>query len=198
MKRFVRMFALGIALITPNAAMASTWSIDQDHSSVGFSITHLMVSKVKGSFSQFSGTVDLGDRDITASKVSATIAATSINTNVQKRDEHLRGPDFFDAAKYPSITFVSKKWSRTADGKLKVAGDLTMHGKTHEVVLNVEPFSSEIRDAWGKTRRATTATARINRQDFDITWNKALDAGGVTIGNEVDIVLDIELVKTGQ
>ncbi|NTU96812.1 MAG: YceI family protein [Chlorobiaceae bacterium] len=198
MKRLAKMFALGIALMTPNLALASTWTIDQDHSSVGFSVRHLMVSNVKGSFSRFSGTMALGDNDITASKVSASIDVSSINTNVQKRDDHLRSPDFFDAAKYPGITFVSKQWMRTPDGKLKVAGDLTMHGKTQEVLLDVAPFSNEIRDAWGKTRRATTATARINRQDFGITWNKALDAGGVTIGNEVDITLDIELIKTGQ
>jgi len=198
MKRFVRICALGIALMMPELALASTWSIDQDHSGVGFSVRHLMVSNVKGSFSRFSGTVDLGDSDITASKVSAAIEASSINTNVQKRDDHLRSADFFDAARYPNITFVSKKWSRMADGKLKVTGNLTMHGTTKEVVLHVEPFSKEIRDAWGKTRRATTATTRINRQDFGITWNKALDAGGVTIGDEVDIVLDIEMVRTGQ
>ncbi|NTW10326.1 MAG: YceI family protein [Chlorobiaceae bacterium] len=198
MNKLVRMFTLGIALMMPNVAMASTWTIDQDHSSVGFSIRHLMVSNVKGNFTRFSGTIDLGDRDFTASKVSATIDASSIDTNVQKRDDHLRSPDFFDVVKYPSITFVSKKWSRTGNGKLKVAGDLTMHGKTREVVLKVEPFSKEIHDAWGKTRRATTATVKINRQDFDISWNKALDAGGVTIGNEVDIVLDIEMIRTGQ
>lgn len=192
------MCALGFALLTPDVSLASAWSIDQDHSSVGFSVRHLMVSNVKGSFSRFSGTVDLGDSDITASRVSATIEASSINTNVQKRDDHLRSPDFFDVARYPGITFVSKKWSRTPQGKLKVVGNLTMHGTKKEVVLHVEPFSKEIRDAWGKTRRATTATGTINRQDFGITWNKALDAGGVTIGNDVDIVLDIELFRTSE
>ncbi|MBN1278482.1 MAG: YceI family protein [Chlorobium sp.] len=196
MKRFVRICALGIALMIPDFALASTWKIDQDHSSVGFSVKHLMVSNVRGSFTRFSGTVDLDDRDITAAKVSATIDASSINTNVQKRDDHLRGADFFDVAKYSNITFVSKKWSRIPDGKMKVTGNLAMHGITKQVVLNVEPFSKEIRDAWGKTRRATTATARINRQDFGITWNKALDAGGLTIGDEVDIVLEMELIKS--
>jgi len=174
MNRLVRMCALGLALMMPDVALASTWSIDQDHSNVGFSIRHLMVSNVKGSFSRFSGTLDLGDRDFTASKVSASIEAASINTNVQKRDDHLRGPDFFDVEKYPTITFVSKRWSRTPEGKLKVAGSLTMHGVTKDIVLTAEPFTKEIRDAWGKIRRATTAKARINRQDFGITWNKAL------------------------
>jgi polyisoprenoid-binding protein YceI len=198
MKRFARICAIGIVMMIPEFASASTWSIDQDHSGIGFSVRHLMVSNVKGSFSRFSGTVDLGDRDITASKVSATIEAASINTNVQKRDDHLRSAEFFDVARYPSIRFVSKKWIRTADGKLKITGDLTMHGKTREVVLSAEPFSPEIRDPWGKARRATTASARINRQDFGISWNKALDAGGVTIGDEVDIVLDIEMIRTGE
>ena len=193
MKHFSRILAVGLMLLSPRLASAATWNIDPDHSSVGFSIRHLMVSNVKGNFDRFSGTVDLDDKNITASKVSATIDASSIDTRVQKRDDHLRSPDFFDVAKYPEITFASKRWSRAANGKLKVSGDLTMHGVTRTVVLNVAPFSKETRDPWGNTRRGTTATATINRKDFGIDWNKGLDTGGLMIGDQVEITLEIEM-----
>lgn len=193
----MNMLLLGAALLMPELALASTWKIDPDHSSVAFSVRHLMVSNVKGSFAAFSGTVDLDDKKVTGSKVSATIDPASIDTNVKKRDDHLRGSDFFDVAKYPEMSFVSKKWMQEPDGKLKITGDLTMHGQTREVVLYVEPFSKESVDPWGKIRRATSATARINRKDFGLTWNKALDNGGLTIGDEVNISLEIEMIRTG-
>jgi polyisoprenoid-binding protein YceI len=193
----MNMLLLGAALLMPELALASTWKIDPDHSSVAFSVRHLMVSNVKGSFAAFSGTVDLDDKKVTGSKVSATIDPASIDTNVKKRDDHLRGSDFFDVAKYPEMSFVSKKWMQEPDGKLKITGDLKMHGQTREVVLYVEPFSKESVDPWGKIRRATSATARINRKDFGLTWNKALDNGGLTIGDEVNISLEIEMIRTG-
>ena len=193
MKHFSRILAVGLMLLSPRLASAATWNIDPDHSSVGFSIRHLMVSNVKGNFDRFSGTVDLDDKNITASKVSATIDASSIDTRVQKRDDHLRSPDFFDVAKYPEISFVSKRWSRAANGKLKVSGDLTMHGVTRTVVLDVAPFSKETRDPWGNTRRGTTAKTTINRKDFGIDWNKSLDTGGLMIGDQVEITLEIEM-----
>ena len=193
MKHFSRILAVGLMLLSPRLASAATWNIDPDHSSVGFSIRHLMVSNVKGNFDRFSGAVDLDDKNITASKVSATIDASSIDTRVQKRDDHLRSPDFFDVAKYPEISFVSKRWSRAANGKLKVSGDLTMHGVTRTVVLDVAPFSKETRDPWGNTRRGTTAKTTINRKDFGIDWNKSLDTGGLMIGDQVEITLEIEM-----
>jgi len=196
MKHLVRILAVTSALLLPRPASASAWKIDPDHSSVGFSVRHLMVSNVRGNFVKFGGIVDLDDSEVTRSKVTATVDAASINTNVQKRDDHLRSPDFFDVAKYPTMTFVSKKWSRSGKGALTVAGDLTIHGVTRPVVLNVAPFSKEARDPWGNIRRATSATARINRQDFGLTWNKSLDAGGVMIGDEVDVTLEIEMVKS--
>jgi polyisoprenoid-binding protein YceI len=194
----MNLLLLGAALLMPELALASTWKIDPDHSSVAFSVRHLMVSNVKGSFATFSGTVDLDDKKVTGSKVSATIDPASVNTNVKKRDDHLRGSDFFDVAKYPEMSFVSKKWMQEPDGKLKITGDLTMHGQTREVVLHAEPFSKESVDPWGKIRRATSAIARVNRKDFGLTWNKALDNGGVTIGDEVDISLEIEMIRTGE
>jgi len=153
------------------------------------------VSNVKGNFEKYSGVVDIDDKDITKSKVDVTIDPNSINTNVQKRDEHLRSADFFDAAKYPAMTFVSKKWSHAGKGALKVTGDLTIHGVTREVVLNVAPFSQESRDPWGNIRRGTSASTKINRRDFGLTWNKSLETGGMLVGDDVDISLEVEMIK---
>ena len=195
MKRIITSIAAVIALALPIVASASTWSIDPDHSSVGFKVKHLMVSNVKGSFDKHTGTVEINDTDITKSKVDITIDTTSINTNVQKRDEHLRSADFFDVAKYPTMTFASKKVAKSGKDGLKVTGDLTLHGVTKEVVLNVEALSKESKDPWGNMRRGTTATAKINRKDFGLTWNKALETGGVVVGEEIAITLEIEMIK---
>lgn len=180
----------------PSWATATPWTIDADHSNVGFSVSHLMVSHVKGNFNKYSGVVDLNDKEITKSTVNVTIDAGSINTNVEKRDEHLRSADFFDVIKYPTLTFVSKKWTQSSNGALTVTGDLTIHGITKSVVLNVAPFSKEIKDPRGTMRRGTSATATINRKDYGLVWNRALEAGGVTVGEEVTISLDVELVKS--
>ena len=180
----------------PVLAEATPWTIDADHSNVGFSVSHLMVSHVKGNFNKYTGVVDLNDKDITKSNVNVSIDAASINTNVQKRDEHLRSADFFDVAKYPTLTFVSKKWARAAKGALKVTGDLTIHGVTREVVLNVAPFSKESKDPWGNFRRGTSATTTINRKDYGLVWNQALETGGVAVGEDVNISLEVEMVKS--
>lgn len=155
-----------------------------------------MVSHVKGNFNKYSGIVDINDKEITKSTVSVTIDASSINTNVQKRDEHLRSADFFDTAKYPTLTFVSKKWTQASQGALKVTGDLTIHGITKSVVLNVAPFSKESKDPWGNLRRGTSASTTINRKDYGLVWNQVLETGGVAVGEEVNILLDVELVKS--
>ena len=180
----------------PALAEATPWTIDADHSNMGFSVSHLMVSHVKGNFNKYTGVVDLNDKDITKSTVNVSIDAASINTNVQKRDEHLRSADFFDVAKYPTLTFVSKKWARAAKGALKVTGDLTIHGVTREVVLNVAPFSKESKDPWGNFRRGTSATTTINRKDYGLVWNQALETGGVAVGEDVNISLEVEMVKS--
>lgn len=196
MKKILRsLAALMFAILLPIAAVASTWTIDPDHSSIGFKIKHLMVANVKGSFDRHTGTVDLDDKDITKSKVEVSIDTASINTNVQKRDDHLRSADFFDVGKFPTMTFVSKKVAKAGKDKLKVTGDLTLHGVTKEVVLNVEELSAESKDPWGNIRRGATATAIINRKDFGLTWNKGLETGGVLVGEEVNIILEIEMIK---
>jgi len=195
MKRIIALISTVIVLTIPVIASATIWNIDPDHSNVGFKVRHLMVSNVKGSFEKFTGTIDINDKDITKSKVEVTIDTASINTNVQKRDEHLRSADFFDVAKYPSMTFVSKKVAKAGKDNLKVTGDLTLHGVTREVVLDVEPLAMESKDPWGNLRRGTPATTKINRKDFGLVWNKALETGGVAVGEEVLITLEIEMIK---
>jgi polyisoprenoid-binding protein YceI len=195
MKRIIASFATILLLSQPFIASASTWNIDPDHSSVGFQVRHLMVSNVKGTFEKYSGVLNLDDKEITRSTVQATIDAKSINTNVQKRDEHLRSADFFDVEKYPSMTFVSKKITRAGKDRLKIAGDLTLHGVTRPVVLDVVGLSKESKDPWGNLRRGATATTKINRKDFGLTWNTALETGGVAVGEEVTVNLEIELIR---
>jgi polyisoprenoid-binding protein YceI len=194
MKRLIASLTVLFTLAIPLVAAASTWNIDPDHSNVGFKVKHLMVSNVKGTFDKHTGVVDLNDKDITKSKVEVTIDTASINTNVQKRDDHLRSADFFDAATYPKMTFVSTKVAK-AGKKLKVTGDLSIRGVTRQVVLDVEPLSMEVKDPWGNVRRGTSATTRIDRKDFGLTWNKALETGGVVVGDEVLITLEIEMIK---
>ncbi len=193
-----RMFVAIIALVTlvlPAIASASTWTIDPDHSYVGFKVRHLMVSNVKGNFTTFNGTVDLDDKDVTKSKVAVNIDTNSIDTNVQKRDDHLRSADFLDVAKYPAMTFASKKIVQNGKDRTAITGDLTLHGVTREVVLDAESLSPESKDPWGNIRRGTTATTTINRKDFGLTWNAALETGGVVVGDEVTILLEIEMIR---
>lgn len=195
MKRIITAISTIFALVLPVFAFASTWAIDPDHSNVGFKVRHLMVSNVKGSFEKFSGTVQIDDRDITKSKVDVTIDTNSINTNVSKRDVHLRSGDFFDVAKYPTMTFTSKKVAKSGKDGLKVTGDLTLHGVTKEVTLDVEGLTGESKDPWGNIRKGATATTKINRKDFGLVYNAALETGGVAVGEEVAITLEIEMIK---
>ncbi|HYA87083.1 MAG TPA: YceI family protein [Nitrospirota bacterium] len=196
MKRII--IAAAVVLAIPYAAVASTWNIDPDHSNLGFKIKHLMVSNVKGNFERYSGVVEINDKDITKSKVEVTIDVNSVNTNVKKRDDHLRSADFFDVAKYPTMTFVSKKVAVEGPDKLKVTGDFTLHGVTKEVVLDLEGPTGESKDPWGNTRKGATATTKINRKDYGLTWNKALETGGVLVGDEVELTLEVEMIKKQQ
>ena len=195
MKRIIVSIFTLIAFALPTLALASTWNIDPEHSSVGFKVKHLMVSNVNGNFNKHTGVVEIDDKDITKSTVQVTIDTSSINTNVQKRDEHLRSADFFDVAKFPTMTFVSKKVAKAGQDKLKITGDLTLHGVTKEVVLDVEGPSVESKDPWGNIRKGATAHTKINRKDFGLVWNAALETGGVVVGDDVNIILEIEMIK---
>ncbi|HEX5750509.1 MAG TPA: YceI family protein [Archangium sp.] len=183
-----------LVLAAPSLAFAAEYEIDSAHSAANFSVKHMMVSNVRGAFAKVTGTANIDEKDITKSTVQAVIDATTINTNEPKRDEHLKSPDFFDTAKYPTITFKSTKVEKAGDN-LKVSGDLTMHGVTKPVVLDVEGFTTEAKDPWGNTKRGGVATTKINRKDFGLGWNKVLDTGGVAVGEDVSITLDLELNK---
>ncbi|WP_223637103.1 YceI family protein [Corallococcus sp. EGB] len=187
-----------LAVAAPSFAFASTWELDSAHSSAQFAVKHMMVSTVRGAFSNVKGTINLDDKDITKSTIEATIDAKTINTNEPKRDEHLRSADFFDVEKYPTITFKSTKVAKAGKDKLNVTGDLTMHGVTKPVVLAVEGPTAETKDPWGNVRRGATATTKIKRSDFGLTWNKALEAGGVAVGDEITITLDLETTKKAE
>lgn len=187
---------LAIALLGSAAtAGAVTWEIDPAHSTVGFSVRHMMVSNVRGQFNKFSGSVEVDPANLAGAKVQATIDVASVDTRNEKRDEHLKSPDFFDAAKFPQITFVSKKIEAAGDKKWKVTGALTMHGVTKDVVLDVEGPAGEVKDPMGNTRTGASATATVNRKDFGISFSKTLETGGVMVGDEITVSLEIEALK---
>jgi polyisoprenoid-binding protein YceI len=169
--------------------------MDPAHSSFQFKIRHLTVSNVKGDFSKFQGIAIIDDQNITQLKVEVAIDAASVNTGHAQRDEHLRGSDFFDVTKYPTITFVSKKVIKTDTNRFKVIGDLTLRGVTREITVDVEGPTPEVKDPWGNFRRGATGSTKINRRDFGITWNKVLDTGGLVVGDEVNITIEVELVR---
>jgi polyisoprenoid-binding protein YceI len=180
------------ALLT--AAPASTWDLDATHAELGFKVRHMMVSWTRGKFDRFDGTLQLDEQDVTKSKVSVSVDTTSVNTNVKDRDDHLRGPDFFDTARFPRMTFTSTGLVQR-NGKLFITGDLTLHGVTKPVTLEAEPLPPAVKDPWGKWRTGTRATATLKRKDFGLTWNKALEAGGIAVGDDVELALDVEFIK---
>lgn len=196
LKNLITAIAATFTLALPTLALAEVWQIDQDHSSVGFKVRHMMVSNVKGDFAKFNGVVDIDKKDVTKSKVSVTIDTASVSTGVGKRDDHLKSADFFDVNKYPTMTFVSRKVTRAGKDRLKVAGYLTLHGVTKVVVLDVEGINGGVsKDPWGNFRRGASATAKISRKDFGLVWNTALETGGVAVADDVLINLDIEMTK---
>ncbi len=170
-----------------------SYDIDSSHSSASFKVRHLMVSNVRGEFGQISGKVVIDDIDLTRSTVDVSIDVSTINTHDPKRDEHLRSADFFDVAQFPVITFKSKRVQPGKGGDLFVTGDLTIRGVTREVTLDVEPLSPEVNDPWGNVKRGASGRARINRKEFNVIWNASLDGGGVLVGDDVAITLEVEL-----
>jgi polyisoprenoid-binding protein YceI len=175
-------------------AMATrTWNIDTSHSAVHFTVRHLVIAKVRGVFGTFSGQIQLDPDDLSKSSVKVEIDAASIDTKEEKRDAHLRSADFLDVENHPKLTFVSKR-VEAAGGKIsKAIGDLTLHGVTKEVTLEIED-SGRAKDPWGNEKAAFEAKTRINRTDFGLKWNAALETGGVLVGEHVDISIDVEAV----
>ncbi len=189
-----RLAALAV-LAAPAVAAAATWQLDPTHSSVQFAIRHMMVSNVRGEFTKLSGSAEGDPKDPAKATITATIDAASIDTREAKRDAHLKGADFFDVEKFPTITFKSKKIEAAGAGKWKVTGDLTLHGVTKEVVLDVDEVTPPIQDPMGNTRAGAHATTKINRKDFGIDWSKTMDSGGLIVGEEVTITLDVEATQ---
>jgi polyisoprenoid-binding protein YceI len=195
MKLSLKPVVAALVIAAPSFAFAAEYVVDSGHSSASFAVKHMMVANVRGSFSKVTGTANIDEKDITKSTVEAVIDATTVNTNEPKRDEHLRSADFFDTAQFPTITFKSTQVKKAGKDKLKVSGNLTMHGVTRPVVLDVEGFTAEAKDPWGNTKRGGVATTKINRKDFGLGWNKVLETGGVAVGEEVSITIDLELNK---
>jgi polyisoprenoid-binding protein YceI len=193
-----RQFILATAvlcLVAPGLLHAAPWEFDPAHTGVHFKVRHLMISSVRGEFEKVSGKIVYDEADVTKSTADITIETGSINTRVAKRDEHLRSPDFLDVAKHPAITFRSKRVDKAGNGTLTMTGDLTIRGVTKEVVLTVEGPTPAIKDPGGDLRVGGQATTKINRKDFGLSWNKALETGGVVVGDEVEITIDVEIVR---
>lgn len=199
MKRMIPLMAMvvGLTVLAPSAhGSAATWKIDPEHSSIGFSVRHMMISNIRGEFRKFEGTAELDEADITKSRIQVTVDTASLNTGVEARDDHLRTDEFLDVAKYPSSSFESTGIVKKRGGKLKLIGNLTLHGVTRQVVFDVTGPTGVIKDPKGSYRRGATATAQINRKDFGITWHGVLDNGGALIGDKVLVMVELELVRT--
>ena len=176
-------------------ATTTTWNIDPAHTTAEFKVRHMMITNVRGHFSGITGVLTLDEQDVTKSHVETSIEAASINTREADRDTHLKSADFLDVEKFPTLTFTSTNITRTREGELEVEGDLTIRGVTRKVVFAVEGPTPPGKDPWGNTRIGWTATTKINRKDFGLNWNAALETGGILVGDEVTLTLDVQAVK---
>lgn len=188
------LLALSALALIAVPASAQTWTIDPSHSSATFTVRHMMVSNVNGSFGKMEGTVDFDGKNIAGIKANAKIDTTTITTNNEKRDAHLKSADFFDVAAHPTVTFVTKRAEAAGVGEFRLIGDLTLRGVTKEVVLDVEgptePFAAQ-----GNQRVGATATTTLNRQDYGVSWSRALDGGGVVVSDEVRVTIELSLMR---
>jgi polyisoprenoid-binding protein YceI len=174
---------------------AITYQIDNAHSHAQFKVRHMMISNVRGEFSKITGTIVYDGDNPPASQINAEIDVSTISTREPQRDEHLKSGDFFDVARYPTISFASKDVVASGPDSFEVAGDLTIHGTTRPVALTVEDVTPETKDPWGNFRRGASAKTKINRKNFGLAWNMALEAGGFMVGEEIEITIDVELVR---
>jgi len=180
-------------LATPQTA-TTTWNIDPAHSAAEFKVKHMMISNVKGHFAKVTGVLTLDESDLTNSRVESVIEAASIETRDAQRDAHLKSADFFHVEKFPTLTFKSTGISIVRDGELAVEGDLTIHGVTRKVTFSVEGPTPPAKDPWGNTRVAVAATTKINRKDYGLTWNAALETGGFLVGDEVKVGFSVQAI----
>ena len=181
-------------LATPQTS-TTTWNIDPAHSHAEFKVRHMMISNVKGHFSKITGKLTLHESDLANSKVEAVIEAASIETREPQRDAHLKSADFLDVEKFPTLSFNSTSTKLVRDGELAVEGDLSLHGVTRKVIFTVEGPTPPMKDPWGNTRVGVSASTKINRKDYGLVWNAALETGGIVIGEEVTITLEVEFIK---
>jgi len=175
-------------------AQTSIWKFDKAHTNVGFKISHMVISDVTGKFQEFDGTLKAGKDDFDSASLEFTIQTASVNTNIEKRDKHLRSKDFFDAKNNPEIKFVSTTFNKTGNNTYKVIGNLTMHGVTREVTLDLI-YKGTIVDPWGKTRAGFKTTTKLNRYDYGLKYNSVLETGGLLIGKEVQLEINAEIIK---
>lgn len=180
--------------IAPAFAQTATWNIDPNHSAAQFTVRHMVISNVTGSFTKLSGTVEFNEKDITQSQVSASIDVSSVDTRVAPRDADLRSDHFFDVQKYPTIDFKSKRIVKTGD-KLQLIGDLTIHGTTREITLDVGDITPEVIDTWGNQRRGFSLTGSLNRKDYGLMWNNLLKSGEAVVGDMVKLQIDVEMTR---
>jgi polyisoprenoid-binding protein YceI len=173
----------------------TTWNIDPVHSVAEFKVKHMMISNVKGQFAVITGSMTLDTNDIANSRIEASADAASLNTRDAQRDAHLKSPDFFDVENYPTLKFLSTRVAPKGEGELTVSGNLTIRGVTREVIFHVEGPTPPGKDPWGNTRLGLSATTKINRKDFGLNWNAALEAGGFLVGEEVTITLDLQFLQ---
>jgi polyisoprenoid-binding protein YceI len=181
--------------VAPVQASTTTWNIDPAHSVAEFKVKHMMISNVKGQFSKLSGAITFDESDLKNSRAQVSIEAASVHTGDAQRDAHLKSPDFFDVEKFPTLSFKSNDIRIVRDGELSVDGDLIIHGVARKVSFAVEGPTPPSKDPWGNTRIAVSATTKINRKDFGLTWNAALETGGILVGEEVTITLEVQFVK---
>ena len=189
------LFAVFIALAAAAASHAQVWQIDPAHSSAQFTVRHMMISNVRGEFGKMTGSVQYDPADPSKTTVEATIDAASVSTRNEQRDKHLRSADFFDVEKYPALTFKSKRVDSASPGKIRLIGDLTLRGTTREVALDVDGPSAMVKDQRGNRHLGAAASTKINRKEFGMAFNRALEGGGVVVGDEVAILIDVELIE---
>jgi polyisoprenoid-binding protein YceI len=184
-----------MASTTSSPASTITWKLDPAHSSAEFKVKHMMISNVKGTFSGLTGTLSEHTVDSTLSTIDASVDVSTVSTGDAQRDAHLKSADFFDVANYPTMTFKSTNVERKGDAEYRVTGDLTLHGVTKPVTLAVDGPTAPAKDPWGNTRIGLSATAKINRKDFGLSWNAALEAGGFLVGEDVHISIEAQFIK---
>jgi len=194
MKKII-VFMFFVILAMSSTAMATTWKIDPDHSAANFSIDHMAIAKVKGAFSDVQGSVEIPESGDNPFSLEIFIDPASISTSVTKRDDHLKSPDFFDVKQFPSMSFVTEKVVAKGNDMYQLIGNLTMHGVSKSVTVDLTGLAGDAKDPWGNTKKGAQITGKINRKDFSIVYNAVLDNGNFIIGDDVDIIVDLEFIK---